>query len=143
MTRTLQKRFWLLLSPALVGIGGVWFSRQQGVFELGGQAWPAALAVVLFFLAIVFAAAVPILGRAIFAHRVRHRRQVSEDEFGRFQQRQLLVVMATPYLALAAYALAVPGFYLAGTVLAMLYALYYHYPSQQRTGFDRRLFRVR
>jgi len=142
MNRTLQKRFWLLLSPALAGIGGVWFSRQQGAFGPDGQVWPAALAVVLFILAVVFAAAVPILGRAVFAHRVRHRRRVSEDEFCRFQQRQLLAVMATPYLALAAYALAVPGFYMAGTALAMLYALYYHYPSQQRTGFDRRIFRV-
>lgn len=142
MTSTLQKRFWLLLTPALAGIGGVWFSRQQGVFGPDGQAWPAAIAVVLFILAVVFAGAVPILGRAVFAHRVRHRRRVSEDEFYRFQQHQLLAVMATPYLALAAYALAVPGFYLVGTVLAMLYALYYHYPSQQRTGFDRRIFRV-
>jgi len=143
MTRTLQKRFWLLLTPALAGLGGVWFLRQQGVFGTAGQAWPAALAVVLFVLAVVFAGAVPILGRAVFAHRVRHRRRVSEDEFYRFQQRQLLAVMATPYLALAAYALAVPIFYLAGTVLATLYALYYHYPSQQRTGFDRRIFRVK
>ena len=143
MTRTLQKWFWLLLTPALVGIGGVWLLRQQGAIDFGGQAWSGALAVVLFVLAIVFAGAVPILGRAVFAHRVRRCRWVPEDEFYRFQQRQLLAVMATPYLVLAAYALAVPGFYLAGTVLAMLYALYYHYPSPQRTGFDRRIFRVR
>ncbi len=143
MTRTLQKRFWLLLIPALVGIGGVWFSRQKGFFGPGVQIGPAALAVVLFVLAVVFAAAVPILGRAVFAHRVRHSSRVSEDEFYRFQQHQILAVMATPYLALAAYALAVPSFYLTGTLLAMLYALYYHYPSQQRTGFDRRIFRVR
>lgn len=142
MNRALQKQFWLLSTPALAGMGGVCFFRQQGVFGTGGQALPAAPAVVLFILAVVFAGAVPILGRAVFAHRVRHRRRVSEDEFYRFQRRQLLMVMATPYLALAAYALAVPGFYLAGTVLAMLYALYYHYPSRQRTRFDRRIFRV-
>ena len=143
MTQTLQKWFWMLLAPALVGLGGVWFLRLRGIFEPGLPAGTTAWAVALFVLAIVTAGAVPIIGRAYFVHRVRHRRQVSEGEFYRFQRRQVLVVMATPYIALAAYALAVPGFYLTGIQLAMLYALYYHFPSRRRVGFDRRIFRVR
>ena len=133
----------MLLAPALVGLGGVWFLRLRGTFEPGLPAGNAAWAAALFILAVVTAGAVPIICRAYFVHRVRHRRQVSEDEFYRFQRRQVLVVMATPYIALAAYALAVPGFYLTGIQLAMLYALYYHFPSRRRVGFDRRIFRVR
>jgi hypothetical protein len=143
MTQSLQKWFWILLVPALGGLGGVWFLRLRGTFEAGHPTGNAAWAAALFILAVITACAVPIVGRACFVHRMRHRRQVSEAEFYRFQRRQVLVVMATPYIALAAYALAVPGFYLTGIQLAMLYALYYHFPSRRRIGFDRRIFRVR
>ena len=142
MTATIQKRFILMLVPALVGLGGVWVLRMLdliGPIQPAGDRW----APVLFVLSVVSAAAAPILIRTLFAHRMRHRHHIPEDAFLRFQQIQILVVMATPYLALAAYVLAVPRFYLAGTGLAMLYALYYHFPSQRRLGFDRRVFRVR
>ncbi|WP_155318753.1 hypothetical protein [Desulfosarcina alkanivorans] len=142
MTTTMQKRFTLMLAPALVGLAGVWCSRMLGLFgpiRPAGDRW----APVLFVLSVVSAAAAPILIRTLFAHRMRHRHHVSEAAFLRFQRLQLLVVMATPYLALAAYILAVPRFYLAGTGLAMLYALYYHFPTARRLVFDRRIFRVR
>jgi hypothetical protein len=142
MTATIQKRFTLMLAPALIGLVGVWVLRMLGLIDPirpADDVW----APVLFVLSVVSAAAAPILIRALFAHRMRHQRHISENEFLRFQQIQILVVMATPYLALAAYLLAVPRFYLAGTGLAMLYALYYHFPSQRRMGFDRRIFRVR
>ena len=132
-----------ILIPALIGIALVWFFRMIGIFIPGPLAGAAAWAPVLFIFSVVTAGAAPILIRTLFAHRNRHQRQITKNEFLRFQELQVLVVMVTPYLALAAYALAVPGFYLGGTVLAMLYALYYHYPSHRRLGFDRRIFRVR
>lgn len=131
-----------MLAPALVGLGGVWCLKMLGMIDPvrpAGDAW----APVLFVLSVVTAGAAPILIRTLFAHRMRHRHHISEEAFLRFQRFQILVVTATPYLALAAYILAVPRFYLAGTVLAMLYALYYHYPTARRLGFDRRIFRVR
>lgn len=131
-----------MLAPALVGLGGVWCLRILGMIDPIRPAGDAC-APVLFVLSVVTAVAAPILIRTLFAHRMRHQRHISENAFLRFQQLQILVVMATPYLALAAYVLAVPDFYLAGTGLAMLYALYYHYPSTRRVVFDRRIFRVR
>ena len=131
-----------MLAPALVGLGGVWFLRMLGLIDPirpADDVW----APVLFVLSVVSAAAAPILTRTLFAHRMRHRQYIPEDAFLRFQRLQILVVMATPYLALAAYVLAVPRFYLAGTGLAMLYALYYHCPTNRRLAFDRRIFRVR
>jgi hypothetical protein len=142
MTTTLKKWFAIMLAPALVGIAGAWLLRMFGIIDpnsLPGAFWAPGL----FILSVATAGAAPILIRTLFAHRMQHQRQVSEDDFLRFQRLQLSVAMATPYLALAAYALAIPGFYLAGTVLAMLYALYYHYPSNRRLVFDRRIFRVR
>jgi hypothetical protein len=143
MKATLQKRFYFMLAPALIGIGGVWVFRTMRMVAPVRPAGTGPWAPVLFFLSMVTAAAAPILIRALFAHRMQHRSWISKPEFLRFQRHLILVVMATPYLALTAYALAVPGFYLAGIFLAMLYALYYHYPSQRRLVFDRRIFRVR
>jgi MFS family permease len=142
MTATMQKRFTLMLAPALIGLVGVWVLRMLGLIDPirpADDVW----APVLFVLSVVSAAAAPILIRTLFAHRMRNRHHIPENVFLRFQRLQILVVMATPYLALAAYVLAVPRFYLAGTVLAMLYALYYHYPTTRRLVFDRRIFRVR
>ena len=142
MTASMQKRFTIMLAPALVGLAGVWLLRMLGMIDPirpAGDTW----APILFVLSVVTAGAAPILIRTLFAHRMRHQHHISEDAFLRFQRIQILVVMATPYLALAAYILAVPRFYFAGTGLAMLYALYYHYPTTRRLVFDRRIFRVR
>ena len=141
MKATLQKRFVLMLAPALIGFGCVLLLRSLD-FDPIDAARMGRWAPVLFVLAVVMAAAAPIMVRAAFAHRMHRRRQTSETEFLRFQRALLIVVMATPYLALALYALAAPAFYLGGALLAMLYALYYHYPSEKRLAFDRRVFRV-
>ncbi|WP_319523608.1 hypothetical protein [Breoghania sp.] len=141
MKTTLQKRFILMLAPALVGFGCVLLLRSLGIDPFEAKAM-AGWVPVLFILAVATAAAAPIMVRTAFAHRMHLRRQTSEAEFYRFQRAILIVVMATPYLALAVYALAAPAFYLGGALLAMLYALYYHYPSEKRLAFDRRVFRV-
>jgi len=44
---------------------------------------------------------------------------------------------------LVAYLLEFPRFYLAGTVLMALYAVYYYYPSKKRIQFERKIFRVK
>ena len=131
----------LMLAPALVGFGCVLLLRSLGIDPIEGTTM-ARWVPVLFILAVVSAAAAPILVRAAFAHRMHLRRQTSESEFFRFQRTILIVVMATPYLTLVVYALVAPAFYLGGALLAMLYALYYHYPSERRLAFDRRVFRV-
>jgi heme/copper-type cytochrome/quinol oxidase subunit 2 len=141
MKATLQKRFVLMLAPALIGFACVLLLRSLGIGPIGAKTM-AGWVPVLFVLAVVTAAAVPILVRTVFAHRMHRRRHTSETEFLRFQRTLLIVVMATPYLALAVYALGAPNFYLGGALLAMLYALYYHYPSEKRLAFDRRVFRV-
>ncbi|BBO78120.1 hypothetical protein DSCW_55370 [Desulfosarcina widdelii] len=141
MKATLQKRFMLMLAPALIGFSYVLLLRSLGIHPIDA-ATMAGWVPVLFILAVVSAAAAPIMVRTAFAHRMHRRRQTSETEFSRFQNSLLIVVMATPYLALAVYTLAAPTFYLGGALLAMLYALYYHYPSEKRLAFDRRVFRV-
>ncbi len=143
MTKTLQKWFYIMLIPALAGLGGLWLLRTIRSVASGGSPGGGIWAPLLFVLSMASAVAAPILIRSLFAHRVRHRSRISAPEFLRFQRLQIVTVMATPYLALTAYALAVPRFYLAGIILATLYGLYYHFPSRQRVVFDQRIFRVR
>jgi len=130
-----------MLAPALIGFGCVLLLRSLGIDPIEA-AKMARWIPVIFVLAVIMAAAAPILVRTVFAHRMHRRRKTSETEFLRFQRAILTVVMATPYLALAVYTLAAPAFYLGGALLAMIYALYYHYPSEKRLVFDRRVFRV-
>lgn len=141
--RALRKCFYLMLTPALSGFMLIWLMPISGATAPPGlatvSAWPAAL----FVLSIITAAAAPILIRTGFAHRVRSQSASAMDAFLRFQRTLLVTVMLTPYLTLIAYALDAPRFYMTGSLLAMLYALYYHYPSDRRLDFDRRIFRVR
>ena len=88
----------------------------------------AFIAPMIFILAAVFGVAGPILYRSFFAH--------SHGMFMKFRLRTLFIfernltgmALVTPYLALVAYFLQLPRFYLAATLLMALYAVYYYLP---------------
>jgi hypothetical protein len=103
---------------------------------------PSWLHVTVFVAAAVTAIAGPLFLRALFAHSVRHRRQVDTARFLTFQRRLLWMSQTTVYLAFSAVVCGFPRFYTAGIVLMGLYAMYYHYPSRQRIDFDKKIFRV-
>ena len=138
----MQKRFTLMLAPALIGLVGVWVLRMLGLIDPSARQmmcghrcfssfrWSAPLRP-------------PSWSGPSSPTGCETATTSRKMRFSGSSGLQILVVMATPYLALAAYVLAVPRFYLAGTVLAMLYAMYYHYPTTRRLIFDRRIFRVR
>ena len=91
----------------------------------------------------VFAVALPIFFRTLFAHKIRHQKSTSEAELIKFERNFLYIALVAPYLMLVAYLLEFPRFYLAGTVLMALYAVYYYYPSKKRIQFERKIFRVK
>jgi hypothetical protein len=80
--------------------------------------------------------------RAVFAHRMRHRKSTPPAAFFRFQQQVLLVSLMATYVAIGACLMEMPRIYQAGILLAALYAAYYHFPTRRRLDFDRRIFRV-
>ena len=142
MASKLKQGYYRQLLPALAAIGLAAAARSGGLLATASPANARTVGIGLFVLAIAFAAALPVFIRATFAHRVRLDRGVEEAAFIRFQQRLVRAALMTPYLVPACMLMGLPRFYQAGIVLAALYALYYHYPSEQRIGFDRRLFRV-
>jgi len=105
--------------------------------------YPEVIVPLVFILSVVFAVALPILFRSLFANKMRGRKYTSAGEWLKFERILLYVAMMTPYLALAAHIMRLPRFHYAGTAIMALYAVYYYYPSQRRIAFDKRIFRVR
>ena len=142
MKSSLQRTYFSFLIPAGAGFIFAFAGRQSGLLKSWEGHLPGALIVTVFILSIVLAVAAPVFLRSVFAHRHRQAKQVSEEDFIRFEQSLIRTVLLAPYLGLAAYLFCFPRFYLAGAFLAGLYAVYYFYPSTRRIAFEKRIFRV-
>jgi hypothetical protein len=142
MRKQLRKIYFIFLTPAVLGFTVVClvytlyhpchFSEQK----------IAVIAPIVFILAAVFALAGPIYYRSLFAHHRQHLLSVSRMELFRFERNLTGIALVAPYLALAAYFLQLPRFYLGGTILMALYAVYYYYPSGKRIVFEQKVFRA-
>jgi MFS family permease len=143
MDTELRRTYFLLLLPAVFGLLLTFLLQHLDVLGSGGFRPPVLVASLLFVLSGVFALALPIFYRALFANRMRSRQRTPEADWFRFERNLILIPLVTPYITLAAQVLRLPRFHLAGTILMTLYALYYYYPSRRRLDFERRIFRVR
>jgi hypothetical protein len=138
---SLKRSYYRQLLPALGAI--VLVAAGQAAGLLDAVAFDVrVLGVVIFVSAIAFAAALPVFIRATFAHRVRLENRIEETAFMDFQKRLMRTALLSPYMVPLGLLLGLPGFYQIGIYLAAFYAVYYHYPSERRIGFDRRIFRV-
>jgi hypothetical protein len=143
MKTDLKRAYYRRLLPALVAIAAA--AAVRGL-DAAADLPPVAAKVtgaVLFVGAAIAAVGLPIWIRTVFANRVRMQRDVDEVAFKKFQLRLITAALIAPYLAAGALAIRLDAFYQGGAVLAALYGIYYHFPSQRRIDFDRRLFRVR
>ena len=143
MVDKLRRTYFTLLIPAVVGFIVISAGKKFNLVELGHITSLEIFAPLVFVLSVVFAIAWPIFFRTLFAHKIRHQKSISEVDLIKFERNFLYIVLVTPYLMLTAYLLEFPRFYLAGTVLMALYAVYYYYPSKKRIQFERRIFRVK
>ncbi|MCF8051167.1 MAG: hypothetical protein K9L59_08010 [Desulfobacterales bacterium] len=142
MLTRLRKRYFFLLAPAVSAMFAATATRALNLADPVEPETVRILAPWLFVLAVFFAAAAPVMMRAVFAHRMRLRKSTPQPAFFRFQQQVLLVSLMAPYAAIGACLMEMPRIYQAGTLLAALYAAYYHFPTKRRLDFDRRIFRV-
>ena len=145
MTQELKRSYFSLLIPAvlaialLAGIKALDLFPQIPTYPSGPLGFLAPL---VFVLAVCFAVGLPVFFRALFAHRMRAQSAVAESDWLRFERTLIRISLVTPYLVLPATLFEFPRFYLAGTTLTALYAVYYFYPSGKRVQFERRMFRV-
>jgi len=143
MADELRRTYFILLIPAIVGFIAISAAKKFNLLEFGHITFLELLAPLVFILSVVFAIAWPIFFRTLFAHKIRHQKSISEADLIKFERNFLYIALVTPYLMLTAYLLEFPRFYLTGTVLMALYAVYYYYPSKKRIQFERRIFRVK
>ena len=142
MHRTLQKQYIILVLPGLGLFLVLGLATVLNLIPPERLVLPSGVHNAVFVAAAGTAIAGPIFLRTLFAHSVRHLREVDAAIFLMFQRRLLRVSMTTVYLAFAAVLFEFPRFYAAAIVLMGLYAMYYHFPSQHRINFDKTIFRV-
>ena len=143
MVDELRKTYIVLLIPAIVGFIFFFIAKTFHLIHIGPVKFQEFLGPSLFIASVIFAIALPILFRTLFAHKVRHQKSDSEIDLLKFERIFLYIALLTPYVTLIAYFFELPRFYCAGTVLMALYAVYYYYPSERRITFEKRIFRVR
>ena len=142
MAGELKKIYFMLLIPAVAALLSVYAGRKLGLIPLLQNISINVIAPCIFIFSVLFAIALPVFLRSLFAHRVRHQKRVSQAALIKFERKLLFVSLLTPYFILPAYLLDFPGFYFSTTVLLALYAAYYFYPSRKRIQFEKRIFRV-
>ena len=143
MATQLKRTYFYLLIPAILGFIVVVFCRRFNLMNPVVHNLPDMLPPIIFILSIVFAVAMPVFYRTLFANRMRRQTSTSEKEWLKFEQNLIRIALITPFLTVFAYFLQIPKFHLSGTTLAALYAIYYFYPSQKRIAFEKRIFRVK
>ena len=142
MERYLKQTYYRLVLPAAAGFILLGAMKASGLLHFQTSDSMEGLARVLFFLSAVCAVALPLAVRTGFISRVRSHKRVSESELLAFEKWFLYSAMPAPYLALAVHILDMPGFYVNGTFLMALYAVYYYYPSRRRIDHEKRIFRI-
>ena len=143
MGEDLKRTYFILLVPAVIGFVVLFLGLKLNWIHLTRYPVPKNLALTLFILSVVFAVALPIFYRTLFANKIRHQTETSEAEWFKFERNSIRIALVTPYLTLAAHFLELPRFHLSGIILMALYAVYYFYPSKKRIAFERRIFRVK
>ena len=142
MTDRLKKLYFTLLIPSFIGfIFGYAVKYLYHSMNIPGEVM-AFVSPLIFILSAIFALALPIFYRTLFAHHRRHLSGIVPAELYIFERNLIGMAMVTPYLAMVAYLIGLPRFYLAGTLLLALYAVYYYYPSKKRITFEERIFRA-
>lgn len=143
MTHKLKRTYFTLLFPAFIGLIVIRLGNSYNFIAIKELQITQIIAPLIFILSVIFAVALPPLWRSLFAHKVRDVKNISESDLFKFERSLIGIISVPPYLALAAFLFELPFFYVAGTVLAMLYGVYYNYPSEKKIQFERRIFRVR
>jgi hypothetical protein len=143
LRRNLLRRYLRLLVPPGIVLAAVEAARALGHFTSLKYVDHPTWDVVLFVLAALFAAALPILYRVLFARTHRAKAAVTFSALFRFERNSMGIALYTPWIAVIASLIAVSGYHMSGIFILALYAAYVFFPSRRRLTADARIFRVR
>ena len=143
MSGEFKRTYFALLFPSIVGFILICLARAYDILLIGSFNFLKILAPSIFISSMIFALAWPFFYRMAFTQRLWDQNGISKKEWARFERKTIHIAMVTPYLAVVGYLLNFSKFYLYGTLLMGLYAVYYYYPSKKRITLERCIFRVK
>ncbi len=143
MANELRKTYFLLITPAVILTVVVYLLLHYNIWEGVNFTPSRTFSVVYFVLAIAVGVALPIFLRVFFFSKLKEKNFTTPEEFTAYQKQIIKVVSITAYMAFGAALVKMESFYFGGTVLAAIYALYYHYPSDKKIRFDKKIFKVK
>ncbi len=143
MIKRLQKKYFVLILPPVLLAIIVYLMQRFKIWEGVNYTPSQTFSVILFISAIAVGVAIPIFLRVYFFSKLKEKNFSSEFEFIKYEELIISVISVTPYLAFVAAMMKMNSFYFGGIVLAAIYALYYHYPSEKKINFDKKIFRVK
>lgn len=143
LRKHLLRRYLRLLVPPAIVLAAVEAARALGYFTSLKYVDHPTWDVVLFVLAALFSAALPILYRVLFARTHRGKPSVTFAALFRFERNSMGIALYAPWTAVIASLIAVSGYHMSGIFILALYAAYVFFPSRRRLSADARIFRVR
>jgi hypothetical protein len=143
MTARLRKKYFILISPAVLLAVIVYLLQELNLWEGVSYSPSHYFPLIVFVLAISVGVAIPIFLRVYFFSQLKEKKFFTLDEFISYQEKIISVISITPYFAFIAALVNMEPFYFGGTVLAAIYAMYYHFPSDKKIAFDKKVFRVK
>ena len=143
MSGEFKRTYFALLFPSIVSFIFICLARAYDILLIGSFNFLKILAPSIFISSVICALALPFFYHMAFTQRLWDQDWISKKEWLRFERKTIYIAMVTPYLAVAAYFFNFPRFYLYGTILMGLYAVYHYYPSEKRITLERYIFRVK
>ncbi len=143
MGKDLKKLYWQMVSPALILLFAAEGAKEYGMLPIVRFSGFRAVEITFFVLGAAFAIALPIFYRMWFVNRIKEQKRISVQEFIQYQKNTLLIVLVSPFVAVAASVLSFNRMYYFGIILFALYGCYYYFPSQKRMAFEKKIFRIK
>ncbi len=138
----LKQTYFKLLIPFLIVLLLIYIAQITNIIIKNDLGSNRIISISLFTLAAIFSLAIPILYRTLFVSKIKDRKSITKEEFINFEKRIITIVMAAPYITIAAIFFNLPGFYFGGIILFAIYSVYYYYPSTKRIKFEKKIFRL-
>ena len=99
--------------------------------------------VFFIILSALFSIVLPLWYRIFFIRKVKGQKQVSVEQFVKFEKTFLLIAELALYVVLIAYIFKAPKMQMVFIALFGFYAAYYYFPSHKRIHHEKKLFRVK
>lgn len=142
LRRHLRKRYLSRALPPAILLGGIQAARALSVFDSLPYVDHATWDTALLLLSALFAVALPVLYRRIFATVRRGKQGITLAAFYRFQNNRMTVALLSVWIAVAASLIAVPAPFRWGILLLAICGAGMRYPMRRTLSSDAAAFGV-